>query len=405
MKILHLSGTFRDDGASSSVINLHKKLIDNKVNSECFIHYKEADVEDKEIFSYNKNKKLNDIIRDKFENYFIYLLKKNKNFAFFNNNYRGNLFGILQKKKFDILHIHWFPRLFDFKKLLNIEQPILFTLRDYWLLTGGCNYPVDCDKYKTTCNTCPNLNINFKNDLSFYNFLKKREIIKKIKSNIYIICLNKEIFNEVKKLNIFIQDQVYYIPNAIDDTIFFKLKSIKKKSKKKIILFGAQNLDQEWKGTDILINLSKKIDSNKYSFMSYGKISKNLEQRIKENIDYKNLGLIQNDELYKIYNNSDCFLFPSKIETFGKVILESLFCGTPVVAFNQFAPKDIITHKINGYLVKPDDMNDLLTGIEFASNKIKFDEKSTKILRKNYGYTRITKRYEEVYLNILKKIQ
>ena len=137
--------------------------------------------------------------------------------------------------------------------------------------------------------------------------------------------------------------------------------------------------------------------------MSYGKISKILEKKIKENIEYKSLGLIENDKLYKIYNNSDCFLFPSKIETFGKVILEALFCGTPVVAFNQFASKDIITHKVNGYLVKPYDMNDLIAGIEYASNQIKFDEKNNEILKKNYGYIKITKSYQDVYLDILKK--
>ena len=403
MKILHLSGTFQNDGASSSVINLHKKLIDNKINSECYVHYSKSSNKEDAILLYNQKKKFTDLIKDKIRNYFVHLLKKNKNFAFFNNDYNGDLFDILQEKKFDILHIHWFPRLFNFKKLLEFKRPILFTLRDYWLLTGGCNYPVNCDKYKNICNSCPHLKINLKNDLSFYNFVKKREIIEKIKSKIYIICLNKEILNEVKKLNIFIQDQIYHIPNAIDDTIFFKQKNLKRISEKKIILFGAQNLDQEWKGTEILINLSKRINKNKYILMSYGKISKILEQKIKENIEYKSLGLIENDRLYEIYNNSDCFLFPSKIETFGKVILEALFCGTPVVAFNQYAPKDIITHKVNGYLVKPYDMNDLLAGIEYASNQIKFDEKNNEILKKNYGYSKITKSYQDVYLDILKK--
>ena len=402
MKILHLSGTFRNDGASSSIINLHKKLIDNKINSECFIHYQEADIEEKNVYLYNKNKKLNDIIKDKFENYLIYLLKKNKNFAFFNNNFRGNLFEILKKRQFDILHIHWFPRLFDFKKLLGIKKPILFTLRDYWLLTGGCNYPLNCNKYENICNDCPHLKTKLEKDLSFYNFLKKREILKKIKSKIYIICLNKQIYNQLKKLNIFIKNHIYYIPNAINDEFFFKQEKIRNKSKKKIILFGAQNLDQEWKGSDILIKLSKKIDSNKYSLLSYGKISKNLEKKIMENIEYKNLGIVENTKLHEIYNNSDCFLFPSKIETFGKVILEALFCGTPVVAFNQFAAKDIISHKINGYLVKPYDLNDLLIGINYAINKIEFNKEALDKIKINYGLNKIAKDYERIYSNILK---
>ena len=134
-----------------------------------------------------------------------------------------------------------------------------------------------------------------------------------------------------------------------------------------------------------------------------GKFQKILEQKIKENIEYKSLGLIENDRLYEIYNNSDCFLFPSKIETLVKLSLK-LFCGTPVVAFNQFAPKDIITHKVNGYLVKPYDMNDLLAGIEYASNQIKFDEKNNEILKKNYGYIKITKSYPGCLFRYIKKI-
>ena len=53
--------------------------------------------------------------------------------------------------------------------------------------------------------------------------------------------------------------------------------------------------------------------------------------------------------------------------------------------------------------VKPYDMNDLLAGIEYASNQIKFDEKNNEILKKNYGYSKITKSYQDVYLDILKK--
>ena len=68
MKILHLSGTFQNDGASSSVINLHKKLIDNKINSECYVHYSKSSNKEDAIL-YNQ-KKFNDLIKDKIRNYF-----------------------------------------------------------------------------------------------------------------------------------------------------------------------------------------------------------------------------------------------------------------------------------------------------------------------------------------------
>ena len=42
-------------------------------------------------------------------------------------------------------------------------------------------------------------------------------------------------------------------------------------------------------------------------------------------------------------------------------------------------------------LVKPYDMNDLLAGIEYASNQIKFDEKNNEILKKNMDTVKLQK--------------
>ena len=64
MKILHLSGTFQNDGASSSVINLHKKLIDNKINSECYVHYSKSSNKEDAILLKKFLKKINSEIQD-----------------------------------------------------------------------------------------------------------------------------------------------------------------------------------------------------------------------------------------------------------------------------------------------------------------------------------------------------
>jgi glycosyltransferase involved in cell wall biosynthesis len=47
----------------------------------------------------------------------------------------------------------------------------------------------------------------------------------------------------------------------------------------------------------------------------------------------------------------DLFVFPSRFDTFGNVILEAFVHGMPTVAFNCKGPKDIIQHNKNGYLV------------------------------------------------------
>lgn len=50
------------------------------------------------------------------------------------------------------------------------------------------------------------------------------------------------------------------------------------------------------------------------------------------------------------YANADVFVFPSKSDTFGVVMLESIACGTPVAAYPVTGPIDVITNGVNGYL-------------------------------------------------------
>ena len=55
-------------------------------------------------------------------------------------------------------------------------------------------------------------------------------------------------------------------------------------------------------------------------------------------------------ELGDYYRASDVFVFPSKTDTFGIVIIEALSCGLPVAAYNVMGPKDIITDPSLGVL-------------------------------------------------------
>lgn len=54
-------------------------------------------------------------------------------------------------------------------------------------------------------------------------------------------------------------------------------------------------------------------------------------------------GAKQGRELAAHYRSADIFVFPSKTDTFGIVLIEALACGLPVAAYNVMGPKDIIT--------------------------------------------------------------
>jgi glycosyltransferase involved in cell wall biosynthesis len=54
------------------------------------------------------------------------------------------------------------------------------------------------------------------------------------------------------------------------------------------------------------------------------------------------LGARHGEELAEIYAASDVFVFPSKTDTFGLVLLEALASGLPVAAFPVKGPRDVI---------------------------------------------------------------
>ena len=56
--------------------------------------------------------------------------------------------------------------------------------------------------------------------------------------------------------------------------------------------------------------------------------------------------------LAEYYANADVFVFPSRWETFGIVMIEAMACGTPVAAFPCDGPKDVIDDGITGYMDK-----------------------------------------------------
>ncbi|HKO92722.1 MAG TPA: glycosyltransferase family 1 protein [Polyangiaceae bacterium] len=59
-------------------------------------------------------------------------------------------------------------------------------------------------------------------------------------------------------------------------------------------------------------------------------------------------GYLYGDELAKHFASADCFVFPSRTETFGNVILEALASGLPVASVPAPGPIDLLQEGVNG---------------------------------------------------------
>ena len=67
-----------------------------------------------------------------------------------------------------------------------------------------------------------------------------------------------------------------------------------------------------------------------------------LEKLRKAYPEVRFVGAKQGEELAEYYASGDVFVFPSRTDTFGLVMIESLACGTPVAAYPVPGPIDVI---------------------------------------------------------------
>ncbi len=73
--------------------------------------------------------------------------------------------------------------------------------------------------------------------------------------------------------------------------------------------------------------------------------------RIRERFpDANYLGVLEREDLAQVYAAADVFVFPSRTDTFGLVLLEAMACGLPVAAYPVTGPRDVIGDSRGGVL-------------------------------------------------------
>lgn len=100
------------------------------------------------------------------------------------------------------------------------------------------------------------------------------------------------------------------------------------------------------------------------------------------------VGKKKGKELGDYYRSSNVFVFPSKTDTFGIVLIEALACGLPVAAYNVMGPKDIITEDSYGALEEKDLHKAALRAIENAD-----PEKCAAYATENYSWETAGKQF------------
>ena len=172
---------------------------------------------------------------------------------------------------------------------------------------------------------------------------------------------------------------------VIPDPLAFDIDQVSPLTSKRIIAVGRYVYQ---KGFDLLLHAWKKIEQQHpdWELAIYGMGERTPYEQIIDDlmIDRSRCHLYgSTPDIKKEYLNSSLFVFSSRFEGFGMVLIEAMACGLPVVSFDcPCGPKDIVRHEEDGVLVPSGDTDSLAN----AMHKLMSDD----ILRKNIASVALT---------------
>ena len=148
--------------------------------------------------------------------------------------------------------------------------------------------------------------------------------------------------------------------SLIPDPLPFRVESVSHLSSKRIISIGRYAYE---KGNDLLLKVWSRVEKecSDWTIDIYGMGEREpyIQQMQELGIDKTRCHL--NGSLMSVkeeYISSSIFVLPSRFEGFGLVIIEAMSCGLPVVSFDcENGPRNIIADGMNGFLVRPFDIN------------------------------------------------
>ena len=115
------------------------------------------------------------------------------------------------------------------------------------------------------------------------------------------------------------------------------------------------------------------------------------------------MGQMTRDKIAEILSASDCFVLPSKLETFGVVYIEAMACGLPIIATKCGGP-DSFVNEDNGVLIPVDDEGALISAFrEMAANIDRYNKKEiASMASDNFSPEVIANKLINIYTTLLK---
>lgn len=288
--------------------------------------------------------------------------------------------------------------LFDYIKKNDVK--VVWTLHDCWPFTGKCSYFAyeNCTKWKESCGNCPCLHEHpraYLFDKSRELLAKKKELFSGLENKITFVCPSQWVLDQVKQ-SLLKNFTAIVINNGLAENCEIEDCSTlfdKNRIANRLVLFSAGMPLGARKGIHILNKLAEELDPNEYAIIVAGAD----EKRFKLHDNLINVGFLNSRaKMNYFYNFADAYLNTSLDDTYGMVLAESQFMGTPVISFNTGGCKDTFDLSNGNVLVEYNNYDALKKAIISFKPK-KYSNEQIKTYIKDHSIDLMCEKYYHLF--------
>jgi len=333
---------------------------------------------------------------------YVIMSKIDKKAAFdiLRERFYGKIKDIIDDFQPDIINLHNVGTILRHKDItkLGMDYPIIWTMHDCFAVKP---FVYRFKDYYGKINTVYLL------DKSMLNQFERNQLIES-NSNIQFVTPSKWLYDSIQDV-INGNKKVHIIPNGISQYEWFPQnkescrKDLNLNQNDFYCLFVANRIFYERKNIRVLLESLEMLDDLPITALALGKKDKSYEIYSKK-IKYFTPDF-KSDTINKLFSAADVFIIPSLIDNLPNVVLESLFCGTPVIGADTGGIPEMVIPRKTGWLFdprNPKELAKLISEIYRNKEEIKEFSKNCMLLSSDkFTAEKQVKTYIELFMNTI----
>lgn len=309
----------------------------------------------------------------------------------------------------DVIHLHWLAFLIDYPSFfssLPANIPLVWTLHDMNPFTGGCHYSDGCGRFAAGCGSCPAIEQARRRDISYATIRTKQHAL--ADRRLHVVTPSRWLNRLAQQSSVWPSGtQFSVINNGLDTSQFQPIE--RSAARKKLglpqnvtlIAFGAEDVENPRKGFHSLLQALRMLPKD-------GQIECIVFGRGQLPIAREGLPILHEmgyvdsvERQATIYSAADIFVLPSLEDNAPQTGLESMACGTPVVAYDTGGIPEFVMPGQTGLLAAVGNVAALARQIsdlaEHARLRQRLAAGSRKLIEAEYDVRKQVRKYIDLY--------